>query len=457
MEFTSGFAVQLGVAFLAGVLLFAAAYLLPEKPILGFLILLIPWQIVTSRYGSMNMVLTYLIGFALLMKGRLKLFPLLPYLFVIMMVYFISMSQALRLTYKDHFLYIVTVASDFVLFYMVYNFFRRTGDYGFAIKLLIWTNVLVTAYSALLLAMGSNTYALFGISEFGLAQNREDGRLMGTFAAAGVNAEFYTLQILILGFLSVFEKNRRNRFFLLALGSINFGMIIASGSRGSFLTTMAGIGLFIFMFRKELGAASIARIVSVGAVGFIAITFVIINYTNYNVLFDRLAETEFDDSGIPDTRQAIVNATFERIPNKFVIGHGPQIKLIDEADRRIKGYTPLGGHPHNLYLFLLYTTGVIGLIAYLAFFAALFQRFMAANRIPSSKAVLNRIPKLGILLLIIFLIDQMKIEFLRSNLGDYQHYLYTLWAILLAFTDTFVRRIYRQRYEDRLERVAEEG
>lgn len=446
MDFTASFAIQLGTALSMGVLLFAMAYLMPEKKVLAFLVILIPWQIINSRYGSMNMVLTYLIAGALLLRGRVRLLPLLGYIFAILLVYLISMSQALKATYKDHALYIITVGSGFVLFLVIYNYLRRTEDNKLAIKLLIWTNVLVTGYSLLLLAVGSERVALFGISEFELAQNREDGRLMGTFTAAGVNAEFYTLQILILGFLSIFEQNKRLRYFYLGLACINFGLIVASGSRGSFLSTMGGIVLFLFMFRKEMGKAAISKLVGLGSIGFVAMTLIIINFTSYNVLFERLAQTEFDDSGVPDTRQQIVSATLERIPEEWLIGHGPQIRLMDEQERRIQGYKPLGGHPHNLYLFLLYTVGIVGLLAYGAFFCALFMRFWKASRIKDPPTLESRLPKLAVLLMIVFLIDQIKIEFLRFNLGDYQHYLFFLWAFLLAVSDT-------NRRKKRIERI----
>ena len=62
MDFTTGQYVQLIVALMAGILLFVSAYSAPERHIVGFLVLLIPFQPVASVYGSINVVLVYMIG-----------------------------------------------------------------------------------------------------------------------------------------------------------------------------------------------------------------------------------------------------------------------------------------------------------------------------------------------------------------------------------------------------------
>ena len=146
IDLSSGHATQLGLALLLGVILFVMAYALPERKIIGFLIIIIPFQLIMSRYGSLNMVLTYLIGFSLILKGRINYFPLLPVVLAILTIYFISTFMALRPTWLDHLLYIISIISNFVLFYMVYNFFRSNADVKFAFKLLVLMNILVVAY-----------------------------------------------------------------------------------------------------------------------------------------------------------------------------------------------------------------------------------------------------------------------------------------------------------------------
>jgi len=42
---------------------------------------------------------------------------------------------------------------------------------------------------------------------------------------------------------------------------------------------------------------------------------------------------------------------------------------------------------------------------------------------------LSGLPQLGLIVFIVFIIDQVKIEFLRSDLLDYQHYLSVLFGM----------------------------
>jgi len=48
---------------------------------------------------------------------------------------------------------------------------------------------------------------------------------------------------------------------------------------------------------------------------------------------------------------------------------------------------------------------------------------------------LNNLPRLGIILLTVFLIDQIKLEFLRFRLTDFQHFIFMLFGAFLAFSD----------------------
>lgn len=447
MEFATGHAVQLGIALILGITLFVAVYALPERVILGVLIVMIPFQIITSRYGSLNMVLTYLVGAALLLKGRIKYRPLLLSIVFILFAYLLSISQVLRATLKDHLFYLVSIGGNFVLFYIVYNYFRQTGDYRYAFKLFMWMNILVILYGVIQLSVGFERFAFLGISEFAFAEQSETKqRLVGTFGAAGVNGEYFALQILFIGYLLMYESRRRIRVFLLMIAMANFGFLVATGSRGSFISFIGGVILFLWIFRKELGVAAISRIAVLGGALFTVTALIVISFTNFNVLFDRLLGTEFEE-GFPDTRHAAFEMTVERIPEAFVLGHGPRLKLIEEELRVIPGYVPLGGYPHNLYLFLLYTVGVVGLVAYLGFFGSMYRQFWQAKRYRSDDPLLNGIPRLAIVLLVVFLVDQLKIEFLRFKLNDAQNYLFALWAILLAFSDLLVTKANAKKSE----------
>lgn len=434
MDFTAGQYLQLGIALATGVVLFVIAYAAPARYIVTFLIVTVPFQLIASRYGSVNMVLIYLAGFAFALRGRMRVFPLLWAAALIFFAYALSLSQTLRATYLDHVLYLVAVGANFVLFYLVYNYFRESENPRVALNVLIWVAALVDAYCMLSLLVGFDRFALMGIQELSLGENIEGlQRLVGPFNAPGTNAEFLALQILLLGYVLLHEKRRRQRIILFSLLLATFAFLVATGSRGGFVALMGGALVFLFLFRSSLGTRALLG-GALTVVGFGVVALAVTQFTEFNVLFDRLQGTEFEGI-VPESRTRPFELAMERIPERWVIGHGPRIRLISEEERQIPNYVPFGGYPHNLYLFLLYTVGVVGLFAYLTFFVALLVRWAGVRNASSNDALLKGLPRLAIVLMLVFLASQFRIEFLRFLLTDYQNYVFALWGMLLAYSD----------------------
>jgi O-antigen ligase len=150
-------------------------------------------------------------------------------------------------------------------------------------------------------------------------------------------------------------------------------------------------------------------------------------------MYERLGRTELEE-GMPDTRAKSWLTIAALATEKPLLGHGPRLRLDGDEARSYPGTRALP-YPHNLYLFLLYTVGAIGLIAYLWFFAWLIVRFKAGIRQSSGDSLVDGFAKLGILLMIVFLVDQIKVEFLRIGFIDYWHYAFSLFAIFLGFAD----------------------
>ncbi len=81
LDFTTSQFIQIIIALFIGTGIFLAGYFFSEKYTVAALILIIPFQFIDSNYGSVNMVLTYLLGISLLVKGkmgRLTILFLLP-------------------------------------------------------------------------------------------------------------------------------------------------------------------------------------------------------------------------------------------------------------------------------------------------------------------------------------------------------------------------------------------
>jgi O-antigen ligase len=154
-------------------------------------------------------------------------------------------------------------------------------------------------------------------------------------------------------------------------------------------------------------------------------SFVVINYTEFNALFERLSQTEFEYGFIPDTRAGWV-FMWDEVVEKPVFGHGPRMGF--------PGYQVFP-YPHNLYMFLFYTLGTVGTVAYAYFFIKIWRRFSQARRYRIRDKMLAGTPRLGLLILIVFLASEGRMELMRFDLHDYQQYFSMILGVFLAFSD----------------------
>jgi hypothetical protein len=439
LDFTTSQFIQVIIALSVGTGIFLAGYLLPEKYTVTALILLIPFQFIESEYGSVNMVLTYLLGIALIVKGKLNQFPLLSWILLILFAYMLSFSQVHISTYSYHLPYLISIGSNFVLFYIVYNYIVNERDYKLFFNIIIILNILVIAYALIQFQLGFEEYSLFEIKELSIEKNKltnrgEAFRLRGgPFKNIGMNAEYMVIQIMILGYLVIFGKGKWKKALLLGLIALNTIILIGTGNRGGFFSLIFGGLLFFFIYRKELGLIKMSGIIFSFIAIILTMSIITVTYTEYDSLFFRVKKTKFVQ-GMPENRYKIWNLVINEFKKRPIFGHGPRLHKVKKVEQFQEGkkYT-LIPQPHNLYLYLLVTLGIIGFAAYACFWAKTLQVFQKAFKLKCNDIFLNNIPKLGILILAVFLFDQMKLEFLRYKLNDYQHFIFILFGAFIGF------------------------
>ena len=170
---------------------------------------------------------------------------------------------------------------------------------------------------------------------------------------------------------------------------------------------------------------------SVVIILFISASFYMIKYTDFDVLYKRILGTEIHGYNI-DTRSGWP-LVIEKILEKPIWGHGSRLVTKDELTEHTKW--PKGEidfYPHNLYLYILYTLGIVGLIAYGAWGLLYFGCLRKIPMQLEHNTFISGLPKLGIILFIVILIDQMKVVFLRSSLLHYQHYLSVIFGMFCS-------------------------
>jgi O-antigen ligase len=456
MDFTSAQYTQLIIALIGSIILFVAVFRLPEKVTLSFLILLIPFQLIDSQYGTLNTMLIYLVAAAFLLQGRLSRLPFLTPVLLILFAYMISLTQTHRASYVHHVLYLIAFFGNVILFYLIYNFMLRTKDWKFIMNCLLGLNVLVIIYCTIQFLLGSQQFIVPGIDELSMNAIRGDGRLVGPFKATAATAEYFSLQAIILWYVLFNSPPRKIRNFVYVLLTANTLFLLATGNRGGFVTLILAGLVILYMFRRQLGLPKIAKMAIVSGTLLSMIALVVVNFTEYDMLFDRLESTTVE-GGVPDTRADTWPHTWERIQEAPLLGHGPKLWIsIDRQD--LVADIPFIMYPHSLPLYILFTTGMAGMLAWITFFTQMILRLIRARNIDPTHRGMGGIPRVGLAILIVIFASQIRIEFLRMSLLDYQHYLFVLFAFLLGSADGLIantrKEVQKQSFGRQVEKPA---
>ena len=82
---------------------------------------------------------------------------------------------------------------------------------------------------------------------------------------------------------------------------------------------------------------------------------------------------------------------------------------------------------------------------WIAFFTAMAAKLWDVRHARIEDRELATVPRMGIVILTVFFVSQLRIEFLRGSLLDYQNYLFVLFATLLACSDMIRARLRRDK------------
>jgi O-antigen ligase len=252
----------------------------------------------------------------------------------------------------------------------------------------------------------------------------KDIRIQGPFRDFELLAEYLALNIPII--LLFFVRSKRMLFkwayFSLIIACV--AIMMATSTRGAFISL--GIGMFytLWVIRRDLDIVKLAYI-AFTVLGLLVVTELVISrYTISGGLMYRLMKTRFEGY-VPDTRAHAWPAAIERAKEHLIIGHSPAW----DFSKKLTKFN----WPHNGYLFYLNMTGIIGLITFLIL---LYKLLMATIRArarsmfdPSFSRALMLVLHID---LVIFMIDEIKIDYLRNNI-----YIYFIWFLFGAIAATY--------------------
>ena len=121
MDFVDTQLFQVIVVLILATLLFFGAYSLPQKVAATILIVMIPFQPIETQYASANVVLTWIVFIAMLMRREDVRLPLLPQILLVLFIYFISMGLQDPATYVHHGIYMLNLVTAFLVLFIAYD------------------------------------------------------------------------------------------------------------------------------------------------------------------------------------------------------------------------------------------------------------------------------------------------------------------------------------------------
>jgi O-antigen ligase len=342
------------------------------------------------------------------------------------------MGLMLPVTWKQHAVYMYTLFSAFLIFWLCCDLTKRLETPSKIINVFVMMNLVAIGYCAVQLWLGpGERLTFFGLPELAMTRVREDGRLTGPFESAEITAQYFLLMTFLTMHQYWHAVTPWAKRGLALLAATNVALLIATGSRGEFILLIAGSAMYLWLFRNRLGPIrAISFAVAGTAVLAIAALF-IVALTPFGTLFDRLSRTQLE-GGVPDTREQVWPDTWKEIVKSPIVGHGPRFRFANEHRGEVHpGHTYMN-YPHNLYLFLLYTVGIPGLVLFLTFQLRILFRCWRAASMPTESPYFSDLARTGVILMTLFLIDGIKIDQMRLNLADYWHFWFGLCGVLVA-------------------------
>ncbi len=241
-------------------------------------------------------------------------------------------------------------------------------------------------------------------------------RMRGPFHDFELLAEYFALNAPLIFLFLIRSKALSARVIYALLLFADLFMMFATITRGAFVTLTIGFIYMAIICRRDLNFFRITVITATFLLLLVGIEAFVSRYTSSGSLFGRFkAETQFEYGIIPINRAYAWKLAISRGMKHLFIGNGPGWQFAKSLEISLS--------PHNVYLFIFNITGLFGLFAFLFFLYRLLKvSAMSIHASLVSAPLLEALMKVFHVWLIMFIIDQIKIEYLRNDI-----YVYFIW------------------------------
>jgi hypothetical protein len=398
---------------------------------LSFVILLYPFPVGMS-FGNSNLVLTILIfiiylirvssGMAKIRSEKMLNVPII----LLVSSYILSYINYEYTPFSFTMAYIHTINffAAIIYFYLIVNFVNTEERLKKVVRLMTWTALLAITFTLFEVYKPGGTIIpgwLYTIHKTSIAP--KDVRMGGPFLDFELFAEFCALNVPILLFMLLRARRHVEKYFYAIILLADIFMLFTTMTRGAFISLSIGLFYLAILSRRDLNFVRASVILIILVVLVFGLEGIVAKYTVSGSLFNRLAKTTFAYGIIPDTRSRAWFMAWDRAMEHPILGHGPGWDFTSGLERET--------FPHSCYLYILNITGFFGLIAFLF----LLYRLIRAT-LPGIKSSLLSSPfpealmKVLHVCLVMFIIDQIKIEYLRNLV--YVFFTWLFFGVIMA-------------------------
>lgn len=397
---------------------------------LGMLALALPFPRGTT-FGSTNLAFVLLLLVIWMLRvtqrqsappARTPLDAPLAALFVSYVVSFYNVASVQDLTRAlEHFEVMVACG---LMFYLIVNNVRTVQDLqrlhlfqAVSVSLVCLAGLYELNHPGQALIRGWIYFA----SDPSLQVNVHNLRIGSVFNDYELLSEYAAINLLFAIFLLLRARALLARLLLGAFVLVVALVLFATTTRGSVVALAVALLYFVWLLRRRLNFVTLVVTVALVVGGFWAMDAYVSTYTRSGSVIERLLSTKLI-GGLPDSRAEAWPPAFERMLQHPFIGHGPYYS----AQTGIRTWT----WPHSLYLYVGNNVGFIGLGIFLWFLWRLWRISRPGTddlRHPDYARAFQIVAHVQ---LAVFVVDQIKIEFLRNMI--YQFQVWWMFAMLVA-------------------------
>lgn len=260
-------------------------------------------------------------------------------------------------------------------------------------------------------------------------------RMGGPFHDYELAAEFITLNAFFIFFMLIRTKRMAVRMLFGLFLLVDLFMMFTTITRGALFSLIVGTVYLMILSRKDINFVRFSAVIVGMTLLLVVMEGIVARYTASGSLFERVMATTFERGLVPTNRVATWDGAIERGMNNPLFGQGAGWDFA-------RGLTT-GLWPHSLYLFYFNITGLFGLGAFLFLIYRLVKLSLAGVH---TSLVTSPFPealmKILHVVLLIFLFDQIKIEYLRNS--KYTYFIWFLFGLIVA-THNIIMKQGRER------------